>query len=201
MFPVAVHRRFSYTGEKVYRGERFSFPMPGEKKEGGFTVPAKKQWTVDLSPTEEQVARFWCKVEKKESSGCWEWKGAVTSKGYGALHIDKVSYTAHRLSWMLHHGSIPVGLLVCHKCDNRICVNPEHLFLGDYSSNMADMVEKKRQACGVRNGRAKLVERDISIMRVLAKMGDSPSVLSRLFGVDRRHIVDILQRRYWAWVE
>lgn len=87
------------------------------------------------------MKRFWNKVQKTET--CWNWTGAKR-KGYGVIKIDKKSIATHRLSYVMHKGQIPKGLLVCHSCDNPSCVNPDHLFLGDYSDNMLDAIDKDR---------------------------------------------------------
>ena len=93
--------------------------------------------------------RFWEKVDKNTPSGCWEWRSSTKGNGYGSFFTHtppegRKCHGAHRFSWQLTNGPIPDGLCVLHKCDNRICVNPEHLFLGDYKDNMRDCATKGR---------------------------------------------------------
>lgn len=92
--------------------------------------------------------RFWSKVKKSED-GCWDWTGSL-NHGYGQLSRGRgVSpYSAHRLSYELTYGAIPEGLHVLHRCDNRRCVRPSHLFLGSQADNNADMRAKGRDSRG-----------------------------------------------------
>lgn len=86
--------------------------------------------------------RFFKKVDKTES--CWNWIGGFRNKDtYGSFKINGKVVDAHRVSWQLHHNiEIPMGMVICHSCDNKKCVNPDHLFLGSYSDNSKDAVKK-----------------------------------------------------------
>ena len=103
---------------------------------------------------ESVVRKFWSRVNKNGPvhpmcGQCWVWTGTLYSNGYGRLYGFG---RAHRLSWRIHFGEIPEGLLVCHHCDNKTCVNPDHLFTGTHLANMQDGVSKSRFALGDHNG-------------------------------------------------
>ena len=114
-------------------------------------------------------ARFWNHVEPiPEGRGCWEWSGYF-SEGYGQLCVGpkggRIRFGAHRLSWEIHFGEIPAGLLVCHRCDTRSCVNPAHLFLGTCQDNNHDMWLKGRGPASERGDTCALGHSEWSVLK------------------------------------
>jgi HNH endonuclease len=93
--------------------------------------------------TDKQLQAFWAKVDIKGKGDCWEWTAGTQSKGYGSFSVDGKTYNAHRISFMLANGYMP-RLLVLHSCDNRRCVNPNHLSEGTQLENVRDMHQKGR---------------------------------------------------------
>lgn len=103
---------------------------------------------------------------KKTDNGCWTWIAHTDKDGYGILPTNSASIRAHRFSYELYIGVIPEELVVCHKCDNPSCVNPEHLFIGTVKDNCQDMLSKGRdKMVGSKNNKAKLNENDIKNIR------------------------------------
>lgn len=116
--------------------------------------------------------RFMDKVVRCAASGCWLWAGTILASGYGQFHLKGAGVRAHRAAFVMFSGLAAGAQFVLHRCVNRRCVNPDHLFLGDHRSNMSDMKAKKRQAMGERHGRAKLSRSDVEEMLTRAAAGD-----------------------------
>lgn len=129
------------------------------------------------------LLRFWRKV-RKDSNGCWEWTGAITSAGYGNFSVSRKgirkSWQAHRYSFLLAGKKLPANLHLCHRCDNRSCVNPDHLFPGTDADNGRDRAIKGR---GKRYELRRLSRDRVIEIRLLSKLGVPCSVLARSAGL------------------
>lgn len=145
------------------------------------------------------AAWFWRRVER--SDGCWVWQGATAADGYGCLIRAGRSLLAHRYSYALTFGPIPDGLFVCHHCDNRPCVRPEHLYLGTVQDNSRDAVERGRLPRGEAHRNARLTEQIIREIRARHAGGTATTnALAREYGLYSGHVSDILHRRLWKHV-
>jgi len=145
--------------------------------------------------------RFWSKVDK--SGDCWEWTAYVDKAGYGNFKRNNRNGYVHRVSWELTNGEIPKGLCVLHHCDNRKCVNPDHLFLGTQYDNMQDMIEKgrKRPTYGSGHGMSKLTEEQVIEIRSRMRCGgDLQKNLAVEFGISKQLISCIVLRTRWTHI-
>lgn len=167
------------------------------------------------APVEE---RFWARVQQM-GAGCWHWTGAIGSHGYGVIGNGPHStITTHRLSWQLAYGRpVPEGLFVLHRCDNRKCVRPDHLYLGDARQNSADVRERgdtshwdierrktpeleRRRVAALKRGaehhrsNAKLTEQEAVAVR--AAQGSQREIAAR-FGICQQTVSLIKQGKLW----
>jgi hypothetical protein len=143
---------------------------------------------------EKTLARFWANVDRKGDDQCWTWLGTQHPEGYGMSRDDKNNRRlAHRTAWEISRGPIPSGICVLHKCDNRICVNPSHLFLGSRLDNTRDMMAKNRQrwlVTGQRRG--KLSIEQVVALRREKSSGMSTRDAANKYGISATHVRRIM---------
>lgn len=152
---------------------------------------------------------FWLHV-KKVHGGCWEWTGACSHNGYGTLSTSYPERRAHRYVWLTQHGPIPRGMLVLHKCDNRRCVNPSHLFLGTAKDNTRDMQAKgrlyapgpKTPLTGESGPMSKLTRADVLQIRSSYRpyVKGMTESLAKQFGVSKAEILNVATGKRWAHI-
>ena len=150
--------------------------------------------------SEKEISSFLSRISKQET-GCWHWTGYVMKNGYGVFRPAIGRLLAHRASYLIHFGPIPIGQHVCHKCDNRKCVNPDHLFSGTRQQNMDDAVAKNRMHPGSKGGNSVLVESQVLEIRRLGATGlFSQREIGAMFGVCRPLISMICSRKIWRHI-
>lgn len=143
------------------------------------------------------IKKFFNKVKK--TNGCWLWNGAKNSYGYGSFWYCERIVKAHRMSWMIHFGKIPKSHSVCHKCDNPLCVNPKHLWVGTHTQNMQDMIKKGRHKShpGEKNGMSILTENDVIMARKIHKELPNIKAIARIFNVSHPAMFCAIKKRSW----
>lgn len=185
-----------------------------ERRGGALTPPGMvnhQERMIDMndstkSPTDthRSALRRFCERTKRPGNehDCWQWTGALDKDGYGRLWVDGRDIGAHRFAYENLVASIPVGLMVCHTCDNPRCCNPGHLFLGTALDNNHDRNQKGRAnvAVGERARSARLTADDVLEIRRLYRPGDpnfNQPALALRYGLCQQTISDIVNRRRW----
>jgi hypothetical protein len=155
--------------------------------------------------------RFWRDIDKSgpchtQLGRCWIWKLGPLSRNcpYGQISVKHRNVRVHKFSWVLHHGEVPAGLSILHKCDTPLCVNPDHLFLGTQKDNQQDMVAKGRENRGEGRPQSKLTEEQVMEIRRLYVKGDNEYGtygLARKYGVHQGTIWGIVAGRRWGYLQ
>lgn len=154
----------------------------------------------DRTTSRKHAAPHWSLAQRldyfsrRDANGCRIWQRKVDAGGYGCMRWKHKVNRVHRLAWISVHGEIPDGKFVLHRCDVRACSNPDHLFLGDHATNMADMSQKKRSAWGVKSARA--FWSPDRVLQVYRAPG-SHYEIARAFGVSRRVVGYIKNKQRW----
>lgn len=152
----------------------------------------------DNMPLAERLETFSFPVTE---SGCWIWMKSLNAKGYGTIGYNSKIFIASRASWMAYKGSIPEGMHVCHRCDIRCCVNPDHLFLGTPKENRADAMRKGRHKFPIMQGSSqyatKLTDNDVRQIRSSAERTKN---LASKYGVSSGVISNIRLRKTWRYL-
>jgi hypothetical protein len=175
---------------------------------------------------------FWAKVDQAAGpDGCWPYRGWCTPTGYGRHERILGERRAHRIAFALTFGDVGRDVALCHRCDNRSCCNPRHLFAGDHVTNMRDMVVKGRSAVGARhvsvtsperlargarhgmqlhpesrclgekNGQSRLTRDDAIAIKARRLAGEKLHVLAAEFGVTETVVSRIARGKAWSWIE
>lgn len=146
------------------------------------------------------IIRFLSKVNKTKD--CWMWRASTYVNGYGVIFDGKKLVSAHRFSFKHYNGKIPKGMCICHKCDNKLCVNPNHLFLGTQRDNMRDMYNKGRNRkietykSGSEHCNAKLTMKEATLIRKMYSKGNySSRELASRFSISKPVILNIIHNR------
>ncbi len=158
-------------------------------------------------PPRPLTERFWSRVDKNGARGCWLWLGPLSPDGYGFTSIRGGAgwhmRRAHRLAWEIERGPIPVGMYVCHHCDNPPCVNPAHLFLGTPRDNMRDMWRKGRRLPTVKRGEEHAssvltAESVMEIRHAYAEGRGNSYQLAARFGVTPTAVGFVIRGKVWT---
>jgi hypothetical protein len=171
----------------VYCGTSFTLPRCRLSIGMGKTCKACRSVT--------DSERFWRRVDR--SGACWLWLGSRHRQGHGYASLNGRVQYAHRVSWQLTHGPIPEGHVVCHKCDNPPCVNPDHLFVGTQGDNVRDARAKGRMTTETMRS-AKLSTENVLTVRDMLASGTTQSAVAAAMGVTRSCIGLIAQGRRWT---
>lgn len=140
------------------------------------------------------------------NSGCWLWTGTIGPNGYGTMGIGGnrklggKTRGVHQVAWMAYRGEIPAGLFVCHHCDMKTCVNPDHLYVAPHAKNMEDAGSRKRMRFGKEHHAAILNRGLVIAFRDMARVGFTASQIAARFGFSRSNVRHVLTGYVWSHI-
>lgn len=148
-----------------------------------------------IIPNKDAV-RFWSNVDIKGEDDCWIWKLSAAPNGYGKFSLKHICYGTHRVAWILAFGDIPPGKFILHKCDNKPCCNPKHLYCGTQSDNMCDRWE--RSGLTIKEvSHPRFYEGEIWLMKKIHETGKfSQEFIAKLFKTGQSSISRHVRNKY-----
>ena len=160
---------------------------------------------------EERFDRLKKSFEKHviRQEGCWGWKGPIAKNGYPVMSCRRTigPDRGHKASWIIHHGLVPKGKHVCHRCDNPICTNPDHLWVGTPKENNDDKIAKGRDnwvrpphKVGAANGASKLTEDKVKEIKILLEKGLASRDIGARYDISKTHVLRIKKGQNWSHI-
>lgn len=161
----------------------------------------KNESDTELAARVDIAARQRFAASLRKRGSCVEWAKSTTTTGYGKFSLHAGGWMlAHRAAYEMHVGSIPDGMVVCHRCDNPRCVRPEHLFVGTMADNQQDMAQKGRSTRGEKNPMARLTEADVREIRNKHAAGVKRDDLCAQWGVSLGCVSGVVDGINWRHV-
>jgi len=150
---------------------------------------------------EQDLRRFWQKVDRKSDDECWLWTAKATVRGYGQFKVGPCAVLVHRLSYEIANGPFSMVLIVLHECDTPLCVNPKHLRLGTVADNNADMVAKGRSRSGAAPGEANWnAKLSADVVVAMRRSGLPSHVVAKQFGVNASTVRKVRRGERWKHI-
>ncbi len=182
----------------LFSDKRPTHPQGTKGDPHRLTMPESKQAKIL-----QDRSSFWSRVELREPNQCWHWRGGC-DKGYGRFYSRHLGgyVRAHRAAWILTHGPLSAGIVVCHDCDTPACVNPKHLFIGSSKDNVDDAMAKGRMKNyrGEKHINSKLTRFEVVEVRRLCAAKVDQRLIGRMFRIGQATVSDIYKRRSWAHI-
>lgn len=147
------------------------------------------------------INRFWSYVKIGKVNDCWPWLRAKRDFGHGVFCTDNKLTGAHRFAYEVTYPDFDASLVIRHQCHNPSCCNPRHLLQGTHKDNVHDCMQAGRNAFGTKNGRSKLNDEKVLIIKQLLEINTSKQKIAQLFGVDPKVIRDIAANKKWKHIK